>query len=80
MSTAATARSSSISPPPQPQLQDGHVVDGELVALDETGRVLAQEALGPLSKLDATFSNALGQGNYIKTAYDDGLLSLLRDA
>jgi len=42
--------------------------------------VFAQEAPATRAKLDATFPNEIGQGNYIKTAYDERLLSMLRDA
>ena len=42
--------------------------------------VFAQEASGTLDELDAAFPNEIGQGNYIKAAYDETLLSMLRDA
>jgi hypothetical protein len=42
--------------------------------------VLEQEAPATLAKLDAAAPGQIGQGNYIKTEYDDQLLGLLRTA
>ena len=42
--------------------------------------VFAQEAPGTLAKLEAMFPNEIGQGNYVRSAYDESLLRLLRDA
>jgi hypothetical protein len=42
--------------------------------------VFAQQAPKTLAALDAKASGEIGQGNYIKTAYDDELLNLLQAA
>lgn len=42
--------------------------------------VFAKLAPKTLAALDAQFPNEIGQGNYIKTKYDEGLLELLRAA
>jgi hypothetical protein len=42
--------------------------------------VFEQEAPVTLKKLDEAVPNEIGRGNYIKSAYDDNLLALLRDA
>jgi hypothetical protein len=42
--------------------------------------VIEQEAPVTLKKLDEAVPNEIGRGNYIKTAYDDSLLALLREA
>jgi hypothetical protein len=42
--------------------------------------VFEQEAPATLKKLDEMAPNEIGRGNYIKTAYNDDLLTLLREA
>jgi hypothetical protein len=42
--------------------------------------VFAQQAPKTLAALDAKASGEIGQGNYIKTDYDDELLNLLQAA
>ncbi|TDD30642.1 hypothetical protein E1218_00965 [Kribbella turkmenica] len=42
--------------------------------------VFEQEAPTTLAKLDSMAPNEIGRGNYIKVAYDDDLLAILREA
>ena len=54
--------------------------DNEAAYLSPYRTVLAQQAPEALAALDAKASGEIGQGNYIKINYDDGLLNLLRAA
>jgi hypothetical protein len=54
--------------------------DNKAAYLSPYRTVLAQQAPEALASLDLKAPGEIGQGNYIKTNYDDELLNLLRAA